>query len=345
MPQNNCQENNDQSEPVMLSSNPANTVDLTTGVDDDDEPPDNFRTQDVKPLKDDLLGFSAGEKFVSANTVWASPVTSSNAPSSTGVSRSTFSFMPTPVLTDAVASSCRENQVPNLVPDNLHLNPSELRSWESRWRSQFTNNELGRLASTLRHSTKNQQAVPAQDQSPRLGDTRSTPTGSQTPFSMAPRVQLQQRSSSSQVSVPRSPPSVPVQLRPARTGTGISVGMVSGQLRTASEQRRSVMGIASPGPGPEASAALPADDNWRPSGRMRGSLTGEAYSAALSQFMLQPTQPARPPPPRPPLNLPSNVLPTVRLFPRTGSGNSNEHSAAPSQAEPRPSLPHSGGGS
>ncbi|KAI3501351.1 hypothetical protein L1887_29217 [Cichorium endivia] len=40
------------------------------------------------------------------------------------------------------------------------------------------------------------------------------------------------------------------------------------------------------------------DANWRPTGRMRGSLSGRAYSEALSQFIIQPNQPvqaARPP--------------------------------------------------
>ncbi|XP_022002146.1 E4 SUMO-protein ligase PIAL2 isoform X2 [Helianthus annuus] len=36
-----------------------------------------------------------------------------------------------------------------------------------------------------------------------------------------------------------------------------------------------------------------ADPNWRPSVRMRGSLSGRAYSEALSQAMVHPTQPAQ----------------------------------------------------
>ncbi|KAG1335114.1 putative E4 SUMO-protein ligase PIAL2 [Cocos nucifera] len=35
---------------------------------------------------------------------------------------------------------------------------------------------------------------------------------------------------------------------------------------------------------------LPSEQNWRPTGRMRGSLTGSAYSAALSQYLVPPTQ-------------------------------------------------------
>ncbi|XP_077251383.1 uncharacterized protein LOC143890530 [Tasmannia lanceolata] len=54
---------------------------------------------------------------------------------------------------------------------------------------------------------------------------------------------------------------------------------------------------------------LPSEHNWRPTGRMRGSLTGRAFSAGLTQFMVQPTPPpaaaqvVRPPPPPPPLDV------------------------------------------
>lgn len=35
------------------------------------------------------------------------------------------------------------------------------------------------------------------------------------------------------------------------------------------------------------------DENWRPTGRMRGSLTGGAYEVALNQYLVSP-QPAQP---------------------------------------------------
>ncbi|KAK1419135.1 hypothetical protein QVD17_28293 [Tagetes erecta] len=41
----------------------------------------------------------------------------------------------------------------------------------------------------------------------------------------------------------------------------------------------------------EASANATADQNWRPTGRMRGSLSGRAYSEAFSQSIFYPTQP------------------------------------------------------
>lgn len=44
-------------------------------------------------------------------------------------------------------------------------------------------------------------------------------------------------------------------------------------------------------------AERPLDKNWRPTGQMRGSLTGSAYSAALTQYKPPTTQTkqARPP--------------------------------------------------
>ena len=469
--QSNWQENTKQCESVRLSSIAADAVDLTMGEDNDDDSPSNFRTEDMKPLWDDLQGFSSAEKIVSPgvnstveadqiisahreDNLWtgvlltpssvsdglAPPTTSSNAHSNVGFPRSTFSFMSSPVLTDAVSPSPyretldvhRETQVPIPLLQNQHFDPSNLQLQQSRLGSLIASNEYGRLASIPRHLTRNPiavQALPAQDQLPRLAQhtrlmpTGATSTGSQTTSFMAPSVegfdavngvterdlqfsrslmssfpvsgqsvqrvgglpnlrttqamneprnnvhpsihvqsmQRQQRSGGSQVtgSVPnrqsphaaaaqqtvqvsRSPPSVPVQLRPARTGTAFSVGMVAEQLRTAGEQRRNILGTAWSTPRPDASAALPTDENWRPSGRMRGSLTGEAYSAALNQFMLQPTQPTQAP--LPPTSLPSNLpggLPAFRLFP----SSSNEHNAAPSQTEPQPRLRPQGGGS
>lgn len=63
---------------------------------------------------------------------------------------------------------------------------------------------------------------------------------------------------------------------------------------------------------------LSSEQNWRPTGRMRGSLSGRAYSAAFNQFIIAPTQPtqaARPPP-----NL-TSPLPVVPSQPQTLIGN------------------------
>ncbi|KAL3498910.1 hypothetical protein ACH5RR_041642 [Cinchona calisaya] len=64
-------------------------------------------------------------------------------------------------------------------------------------------------------------------------------------------------------------------------------------------QRGSAGGTSLPVPRSDVSVNLPPDQDWRPTGRMRGSLSGRAYSEALSQYIIQPTQQtqsARPPP-------------------------------------------------
>ncbi|XP_030500334.2 E4 SUMO-protein ligase PIAL2 isoform X2 [Cannabis sativa] len=42
------------------------------------------------------------------------------------------------------------------------------------------------------------------------------------------------------------------------------------------------------------SVNLASEQNWRPAGRMRGSLTGQAYSSALNRLMIKPTQSPKP---------------------------------------------------
>ncbi|XAR55098.1 hypothetical protein NMG60_11030487 [Bertholletia excelsa] len=55
---------------------------------------------------------------------------------------------------------------------------------------------------------------------------------------------------------------------------------------------------------------LQTEQNWRPTGRMRGALSGQAYSDALNQLIIQPTQTvqaARPPLVSPPPGIPSQL--------------------------------------
>ncbi|GMI95474.1 PROTEIN INHIBITOR OF ACTIVATED STAT LIKE 2 [Hibiscus trionum] len=91
----------------------------------------------------------------------------------------------------------------------------------------------------------------------------------------------------------RQPPMVTVQTQTPRAAAPYP-GNVDGIRVSAVENRLNMGGLA-----PVTSRAdTSAEQNWRPSGRMRGSLTGRAYSEALSQMMIQPTQStqaARPP--------------------------------------------------
>lgn len=53
-------------------------------------------------------------------------------------------------------------------------------------------------------------------------------------------------------------------------------------------------GTAQPVTRPEGVVNSSTEQDWRPTGRMRGSLSGRAYSDALNQYIIQPTQPVQP---------------------------------------------------
>lgn len=53
---------------------------------------------------------------------------------------------------------------------------------------------------------------------------------------------------------------------------------------------------------------LTPEQNWRPSGRMRGSLTGQAYTDAFRQFITQSNQSAQPIRPQPNLTAPMTAV-------------------------------------
>ncbi|KAG8382192.1 hypothetical protein BUALT_Bualt05G0051200 [Buddleja alternifolia] len=61
-----------------------------------------------------------------------------------------------------------------------------------------------------------------------------------------------------------------------------------------------------------------AEQNWRPAGRMRGALSGQAYADALNQFIIRPNQQSQPQGARPisnvssvPTNVPSQLQPFI----------------------------------
>ncbi|KAK9276538.1 hypothetical protein L1049_006072 [Liquidambar formosana] len=92
--------------------------------------------------------------------------------------------------------------------------------------------------------------------------------------------------------VARQYQSSPVQVQTSRPGPSYPV-VDDGFRSSVGEQRGNVGGMVQPAPRADGLGDLSSEQNWRPTGRMRGSLSGRAYSAALSQFMIQPTQPAQ----------------------------------------------------
>ncbi|XP_048422587.1 E4 SUMO-protein ligase PIAL2-like [Pyrus x bretschneideri] len=99
----------------------------------------------------------------------------------------------------------------------------------------------------------------------------------------------------------RQSPSTPVQNQSPRN-RAILPANAEGFRTAALEQSRNVVETVQAVSGADGSPDLSSGENWRPTGRMRGSLSGRAYSAALNQFIIQPTQPT-PAASRPPSNL------------------------------------------
>ncbi|KAF9617759.1 hypothetical protein IFM89_038521 [Coptis chinensis] len=115
------------------------------------------------------------------------------------------------------------------------------------------------------------------------------------------------------VQVARSPPAVPVQLQAPGSSFPMIVDGHRG-INTAHVARSNVLN------------ELPSDQNWRPAGRMRGALSGQAYSAALSQYMVQPTQSVQAASPPPHTAPPYSVSQQLQIL---ISNNINSH--GPSQ--------------
>ncbi|XP_019052072.1 PREDICTED: E4 SUMO-protein ligase PIAL1-like isoform X2 [Nelumbo nucifera] len=107
----------------------------------------------------------------------------------------------------------------------------------------------------------------------------------------------------------RPPPAVPVQLQAPRAS---SVAMNTDGLRMG-EQRGSMKAMVQPVSTAGSSEELPSEQNWRPTGRMRGSLAGRAYSAAIGHLMIQPTQTQPSQAPLPPSNQISAPADTTQL--------------------------------
>ncbi|KAI3944655.1 hypothetical protein MKW98_021113 [Papaver atlanticum] len=127
-------------------------------------------------------------------------------------------------------------------------------------------------------------------------------------------------------------PVVPVQLQPRRGSSSLMVG--GGHKPLIGEQRERNMEAKNPDfTRVDKSSKVTPGQNWRPSGRMRGSLSGRAYSGALSQYIIQPTQVTSPSairdPPVNPFSTPSCSTGVAKIPSHIGD-NSDRH--APTSA-------------
>ena len=130
-------------------------------------------------------------------------------------------------------------------------------------------------------------------------------------------------------------PSVPVQNQTSRIASPYAADSARG---LAGEQRGNVGGMAQSVSRPEGSVNLQSEQNWRPTGRMRGSLSGRQFSDAVRQLISEPSQSGqsvRPQLPRPaqsmqsgrphspPTILSNSVLP--QLLAQIANRNAHNH--------------------
>ncbi|KAK2664159.1 hypothetical protein Ddye_002733 [Dipteronia dyeriana] len=176
--------------------------------------------------------------------------------------------------------------------ENLHQQQAE-----NLRRPQFRSQSPSSINVSLPFSRS---SIPQGGAQPGVGHT----AGSRS--SQSARVMLgAQRAASLATQLVRQASTVPPQVPTSRTGSSYQVH-TDGVRVPAGEQRVNIEG------GAQAVRAdnvvdLTSEQNWRPTGRMRGSLSGRAYSAALSQL-----QPARAQP-NPTPSLPS-VPPGLQAF-------------------------------
>ncbi|KAE8710798.1 Calcineurin-like metallo-phosphoesterase superfamily protein [Hibiscus syriacus] len=91
-------------------------------------------------------------------------------------------------------------------------------------------------------------------------------------------------------------------------------GNVDGSRTSAVDQRWNMGGSAPATSRPDTPADLASEQNWRPTGRMRGCLTGRVYSEALSHMMIQPTQSTQAARPQTNITSPPSVPPHLQAI-------------------------------
>uniref|UniRef100_A0A2P2IUV4 E3 SUMO-protein ligase SIZ2-like isoform X2 n=1 Tax=Rhizophora mucronata TaxID=61149 RepID=A0A2P2IUV4_RHIMU len=112
-----------------------------------------------------------------------------------------------------------------------------------------------------------------------VGNTVGTPNSQNAMFTAAQQLNH----------MARQPPLVPVQFPTSRQHP-VNTNLV----RTpAMEQRANLGGVQVRAVSGTNSVELPSEESWRPTGRMRGSLSGRPFPAALRDLMIQPTQATR----------------------------------------------------
>lgn len=168
--------------------------------------------------------------------------------------------------------------------------------------------QQGVRLSTTNHNMYTPQAPQQLSQPPHLMRTSQLPRNHSIQHGVTPRVGASnspstlQRVQLPQASQVRHSQTMPLQTQAVRMPSSLPLNMGTPQAVSRSENL----------------IDLQLDHNWRPTGRMRGALTGDAYSKALNQYMGQAAQPAQAPSPspspRPSVSSASPMLPNIQVL-------------------------------
>ncbi|KMT12019.1 hypothetical protein BVRB_5g099780 isoform B [Beta vulgaris subsp. vulgaris] len=228
---------------------------------------------------------------------------------------------PTVSIPAANASSVLSQGSP--VRSNMHSASSYGSNVERQWHLPVSPLNMSNMASippqnrsaspgvrlsTTNHNMYTPQAPQQLSQPPHLMRTSQLPRNHSIQHGVTPRVGASnspstlQRVQLPQASQVRHSQTMPLQTQAVRMPSSSPLNMGTPQAVSRSENL----------------IDLQLDHNWRPTGRMRGALTGDAYSKALNQYMGQAAQPAQAPSPspspRPSVSSASPMLPNIQVL-------------------------------
>lgn len=195
-------------------------------------------------------------------------------------------------------------QLPQM--NSSHFNPVRLFSMNSSILPQFQSQSRHHQTNSLISSLPSQSTItPAPLLSSRTSPYPIPPPHLRVPHTMSQHPYLNRSSTQSPQNnhIPASQnhnliPQQQIRLaqRPPHLATG---RQYSSANPIPNHQNRATSSVPLPGEGirtlaRERGANIPNEENnWRPTSRMRGALRGQAYSAALQQFIFQPVQPVQ----------------------------------------------------
>ncbi|XP_075485295.1 E4 SUMO-protein ligase PIAL2-like isoform X2 [Primulina tabacum] len=213
-----------------------------------------------------------------------------------------------------------------MIPNSVHMNPFYASQRSSSPLHQYMGMQQNNSFPSIQSS---QPSVPDQGRNsfsalnerrsstpPHLGGPRM-PSSAQSPANFS-RPQSQVGVSRDQTNLPTgavtsqqvgmslSVPASGLMARPVEASRTTPSYMIPNSHRMPSRDQVSNPEITS-SQGQTTAAIDLAEQNWRPAGRMRGALSGQAYTDALNQYILRPNQQAQAARPSLPANVPAHL--------------------------------------